>query len=76
MDDQARNEAMYRQLLVQGALAALLPTEDLENACLRTLVADVIADTILEKSIGGKVSESWFLWSMVSKAVAAHQSVH
>ena len=68
-ENQIHNEAAYRQLMVQGALAVLLPTEDLENACLRTLVADVIADAILGNSIGGKVSESWFIWSSVSKAV-------
>ena len=68
---QTHNEAVYRQSIVQGALAVLLPTEDLENACLRTLVADVIADAILSNSIGGKVSESWFIWSNVSKVVKA-----
>lgn len=69
LEDQTRNEAAYRQLLVQGALAVLLPTEDLENACLRTLVADVVADTILGNSVGDKVSESWFIWSSISKAI-------
>ncbi|KAL8996258.1 MAG: hypothetical protein Q9169_004189 [Polycauliona sp. 2 TL-2023] len=66
---QLKNEADYRQLLVQGALAVLLPTEDLENACLRTLVADVIAETILSKSIGGRVCESWFVWTSITKLV-------
>ena len=69
IEEQTQNEAAHRQLLVQGALAILLPTEDLENACLRTLVADVIAETILGQFIGGKVSKSWFMWSSISKAV-------
>ncbi|KAG8534192.1 uncharacterized protein KY384_001036 [Bacidia gigantensis] len=68
-EEQARNESNYRQLLAQGALAILLPTEDLENACLRTLVADVIAEPILGISIGGKVCESWLIWSSVTKLV-------
>ncbi|KAL4726170.1 hypothetical protein ACLX1H_006847 [Fusarium chlamydosporum] len=34
--EQNGNEALYRQLLVQGILAILLPTEDLENPCLTT----------------------------------------
>ena len=67
--EQQEHEAAYRQLLVQGALAVLLPTEDLENACLRTLVADVIADSILGNSIGGKVCEGWFLWGGITTLV-------
>ncbi len=67
--EQEGHEAEYRQLLVQGALAVLLPTEDLENACLRTLVADVISDSILGKSIGGKVCEDWFIWGSITKLV-------
>jgi len=47
----------------------LLPTEDLENACLRTLVADVIAETILGNSIGGKVCEGWFIWGSITKLI-------
>ncbi|KAL8670418.1 MAG: hypothetical protein Q9168_005047 [Polycauliona sp. 1 TL-2023] len=68
-EQQLKNEGDYRQLLVQGALAVLLPTEDLENACLRTLVADVIAETILSKSIGGRLCEGWFVWTSITKLV-------
>lgn len=67
--EQQEHEAEYRQLLVQGVLAVLLPTEDLENACLRTLVADVIADSILGNSVGGKVCEGWFIWGSITKLV-------
>ncbi|KAL8764634.1 MAG: hypothetical protein Q9194_006927 [Teloschistes cf. exilis] len=67
----SKNESDYRQLLVQGTLAVLLPTEDLENVCLRTLVADVFAETILGNSIGGKVCESWFIWTSITKLVEA-----
>lgn len=68
---QSKNEADYRQLLVQGALAVLLPTEDLENSCLRTLVTDVVAEAILGRSIGGRVCEGWFIWTSVNKLVEA-----
>ncbi|KAL8760694.1 MAG: hypothetical protein Q9184_003141 [Pyrenodesmia sp. 2 TL-2023] len=68
---QPKNETDYRQLLVQGALAVLLPTEDLENSCLRTLVADVVAEAILGRSIGGRVCEGWFIWTSVTKLVEA-----
>ncbi|MCJ1389525.1 hypothetical protein MMC18_002382 [Xylographa bjoerkii] len=67
VDEQSRNEEAYRQLLVQGALAVLLPTEDLGNACLRTLVADVIGEMILGNGIGGKACEGWFIWEGITK---------
>lgn len=68
---QSNHEADYRQLLVRGALAVLLSTEDLENTCLRTLVADVIAEIIIGRSIGGRVCEGWFIWTSVTKLVEA-----
>lgn len=67
--DQRNNEAAYRQLLVQGALAVLLPTEDLENACLRTLVADVIGEMILGNGVGGKACEGWLIWEGITHMV-------
>lgn len=72
--DQSKNEVAYRQLLVQGALAVLLPTEDLENVFLRTLVADVIGEMILGNAIGGKASEGWFIWGSIVKIVDVIQS--
>lgn len=72
--DQTKNEVAYRQLLVQGALAVLLPTEDLENVFLRTLVADVIGETILGSSIGGKASEGWFIWGSIVKVIDVIQA--
>lgn len=66
---QVENEVTYRQLLIQGTLAVLLPTEDLENVCLRTLVADVIADLIIGQGVGGKACQPWFIFDMVSKIV-------
>ena len=65
--EQSEHETQYRQMLVQSALAILLPTEDLDNACLRTLVADVIAETILGNAIGGKLCEGYFIWGNISK---------
>lgn len=67
--EQSEHETQYRQLLLQSALAVLLPTEDLENACLRTLVADVVAESILGNAIGGKMSEGYFIWGSITKIV-------
>lgn len=69
LEEQLKNEAAYRQLLVQGVLAVLLPTEDLGNACLRTLVADVLGEMILGNGIGGKASEGWLIWEGLTKVV-------
>lgn len=72
--EQLANEAAYRQLLVQGALTVLLPTEELENICVRILVADVIAETLLGSLIGGKACEGRFIWNNIIKIVEMIQS--
>lgn len=58
---------MYRQLLMHGMLAVLLPTEDLENACLRTLIGDIMADLLMGNEVSGTICEGWFIWETVSK---------
>ncbi|EXJ81222.1 hypothetical protein A1O3_07512 [Capronia epimyces CBS 606.96] len=68
-EQQRSYESAYRQLLIQGALAVLLPTEDLANTCLRTLVSDIIADLILGQVLAEKVCQPWFLHGIVSKVV-------
>lgn len=71
---QIENETAYRQLLVQGVLAVLLPTEDLENDCLTTLVGQIFSEMILGGGIGGKASEPWLLWEGITKIVEVIQS--
>ena len=56
---------------MRGALALLLPTEDLENESLRTLVADVIAEVILGNAIGGKMCEPPFIWTSLATLAEA-----
>lgn len=65
--EQRENESAWRQLLVQGVLTVLLPTEDLENGCLRALVAEIFAEMILGNSISGKVCEGWLLWEGITR---------
>lgn len=67
--DQAQAERTYRQLLVEGAIAVLLPTEDLQNSSLRILVTDIIADLILGRAIEYRLCQPWFLHESVSKIV-------
>lgn len=59
---QTSNESTYRQLLVQGVLALLLPTEDLENECLTTLVGQLFSELIIGNLIANKLSEPWLIW--------------
>lgn len=67
VSQQRENETLYRRLLIHGALTVLLPTEDLENACLQALLTDILADFMLGKEVGEKVCEGWFLWESISK---------
>ncbi|POS85531.1 hypothetical protein EPUL_004923, partial [Erysiphe pulchra] len=71
---QVENESSYRQLLVQGALALLLPTEDLENNCLRSLVTEILSESILGSGIGEKASEPWILWEGITKIAVVAKS--
>jgi hypothetical protein len=67
IQEQRTNEAAYRQLLVYGALAVLLPTDDLENNCLTALVSQIFSEMIIGNGIGGKASEPWLLWEGIMK---------
>lgn len=60
---QAENEVAYRQLLVQGVLAVLLPTEDLENECLTSLVGQILSELIIGGVVVKKASEPWMIWA-------------
>ncbi|KAF2875544.1 PXA domain-containing protein [Massariosphaeria phaeospora] len=72
--EQRENESAWRQLLVQGVLVMLLPTEDLENACLRALVAEIFAEMILGNGISGKACEGWLLWEGITRVAEVLQT--
>lgn len=61
--EQAENEVAYRQLLVQGVLAVLLPTEDLQNDCLTSLVGQILSELIIGGVVVKKASEPWMIWT-------------
>ncbi|TQS36742.1 hypothetical protein Golomagni_02799 [Golovinomyces magnicellulatus] len=67
---QEKNESAYRQLLVEGILALLLPTEDLENSCLTSLVIDILSELILGGTIE-QASEPWLIWEGILKLTEA-----
>ncbi|EFX00238.1 pxa domain containing protein [Grosmannia clavigera kw1407] len=62
---QAANESAYRQLLVSGLLAVLLPTEDLENECLTSLLSQILSELLLGNVLAGRVAEPWMMWEIV-----------
>lgn len=65
--DQRESESAWRQLIIQGVLAVLLPTDDLKNGCLRSLVAEIFAEMILGNGISGKACEGWLLWEAIGR---------
>lgn len=63
ISEQAENEVAYRQLLVQAVLAILLPTEDLENECLTSLVSQIVSELIISGVVVKKATEPWMIWT-------------
>src|SRR5271170_2879826 len=47
----SETEADYLRLIADGCLAILLPTEDLDSDCERTLVREILAGLILKKGL-------------------------
>lgn len=66
-DEQAQNEneLAYRQLLTQGMLALLLPTEDLQNECLVAIVGQILSEMIVGNLVIEKLSQPWLLWEIL-----------
>lgn len=47
---------------MQGVLAILLPTEDLENTCLTALVGEILSELVIGNLVANKISEPWLIW--------------
>ncbi|KAF2156982.1 hypothetical protein K461DRAFT_273078 [Myriangium duriaei CBS 260.36] len=71
---QCANEAVWRQLLIEGVLDHLLPPEDLQNPCLKVLVSEIFSEMIVGNVLGGKVCQGWFVWDVTTKAILATRS--
>ncbi|OLN93932.1 PXA domain protein 1 [Colletotrichum chlorophyti] len=62
VERQQENEVAYRQLLVQSVLAVLLPTEDLENDCLTSLVGQIFSELIIGNVLINRLSQPWLIY--------------
>lgn len=67
--EQIENERIWRQMLLQSALAQLLPPEDRDNPCLTALVTDILSELIIGNAICGKLCEPWFIWETTTKLI-------
>lgn len=65
--EQRESESAWRQLIIQGILAVILPADDLKNGCLRSLVAEIFAEMILGNGISGNACEGWLLWEAIGR---------
>jgi hypothetical protein len=67
--DQQENESAWCQMVVNRALALLLPYEEHQNPCLQVLVSEILAEMIFHNGICGKACENWLLWEGVTKVI-------
>lgn len=74
ISDQQQSYSAYVRLLAQGIIAVVLPTEDLQNPCLRALVSEVSADLIIGNFVGNRICQSMFLFDSIRKATTAAQN--
>lgn len=56
-------------MVVNRALALLLPYDEHQNPCLQVLVSEILAEMIFHNGICGKACENWLLWEGVTKVI-------
>ena len=62
-------ESAWCQMVVNRALALLLPYDEHQNPCLQVLVSEILAEMIFHNGICGKACENWLLWEGVTKVI-------
>jgi hypothetical protein len=58
-------ESDYLRLIADGCLAVLLPTEDLDSDCERTLIREILSSLILKKGLD-LMSEPYMMYETIS----------
>ncbi|RPB21944.1 hypothetical protein L211DRAFT_811452 [Terfezia boudieri ATCC MYA-4762] len=66
------SERVYLKLLSSGILATLLPTEDLQSNCERTLIREILSGLVLWNVVD-KLSEPWMLYDIITKVLGTPQ---
>jgi hypothetical protein len=67
--DQQENESAWCQMVVNRALALLLPYDEHQNPCLQVLVSEILSEMIFHNGICGKACEGWLIWEGVTKVI-------
>ena len=67
--DQQENESAWCQMVVNRALALLLPYDEHQNPCLHVLVSEILSEMIFHNGICGKACENWLIWEGVTKVI-------
>jgi hypothetical protein len=67
--DQQENESAWCQMVVNRALALLLPYDEHQNPCLQVLVSEILSEMIFHNGICGKACEKWLIWEGVTKVI-------
>lgn len=63
-------ERLYLKLLSSGILAVLLPTEDLQSNCERTLIREILSGLVFWNVVD-KLSEPWLLYDIFAKVLGS-----
>lgn len=69
--NQQENESAWCQMVVNRALALLLPYDEHQNPCLQVLVSEILSEMIFHNGICSKACESWLIWEGVTKTIYA-----
>lgn len=56
-------------MLVQSLLVILLPSEDLQNDCFRSLAEEILAEMIIGNIISNRLCQPWALWELITNIV-------
>ncbi|KAF8543927.1 PXA domain-containing protein [Trichophaea hybrida] len=62
------SERLYMKLVSNGILAILLPTEDLESGCERSLLREILASLVFGNALN-KLSEPFMIYELITTAV-------
>ncbi|KAL7267465.1 hypothetical protein RUND412_009949 [Rhizina undulata] len=66
LDQLPTTEKLYLKLLSSGILSVLLPTEDLDSDCERSIIREILANVVLW-NIVDRLSEPYIIYDIITK---------